>query len=142
MGGCAGEQEADGSRLRRRHGHVDRNRRGDGVAPRGKGFHVFAGVRRDADGEALQAQASGTLTPLIIDVTDEATIATAAAAVTTIVGKRGLAGLVNNAGIAKPAPIEFQPMADFREQLEVNLFGPVAMVQAFLPLIRRAAAGS
>ena len=53
------------------------------------------------------------------------------------VGDRGLAGLVNNAGIAKPAPIEFQPMADFRTQLEVNLFGPVAMIQAFLPLIRR-----
>jgi NAD(P)-dependent dehydrogenase (short-subunit alcohol dehydrogenase family) len=46
------------------------------------------------------------------------------------VGDRGQAGLVNNAGIARPAPIEFQPMADFREQLEVNLFGPVAMVQA------------
>ncbi len=101
-----------------------------------KGFHVFAGVRRDVDGEALHAQTSGKLTPLIIDVTDEATIVTAAAAVTAIVGKRGLAGLVNNAGIAKPAPIEFQPMTDFREQLEVNLFGPVAMVQAFLPLIR------
>ena len=28
-------------------------------------------------------------------------------------------------------------MADFRRQLEVNLFGPVAMVQSFLPLIRR-----
>ncbi len=105
----------------------------------GKGFHVLAGVRRDVDGEALQAQTSGKLTPLIIDVTDEATIVTAAAAVTAIVGKRGLAGLVNNAGIAKPAPIELQPMADFREQLEVNLFGPVAMVQAFLPLIRRGA---
>ena len=76
------------------------------------------------------------LTPLIIDVTDAKTISAAAAAVTAVVGDRGLAGLVNNAGIAKPAPIEFQPMADFREQLEVNLFGPVAMVQAFLPLIR------
>ena len=52
-------------------------------------------------------------------------------------GERGLAGLVNNAGIGVPAPIEFQPMADFRRQLEVNLFGPVAMIQAFLPLIRR-----
>jgi NAD(P)-dependent dehydrogenase (short-subunit alcohol dehydrogenase family) len=44
---------------------------------------------------------------------------------------------VNNAGIGVPAPIEFQPMTDFRRQLEVNLFGPVAMIQAFLPLIRR-----
>jgi NAD(P)-dependent dehydrogenase (short-subunit alcohol dehydrogenase family) len=102
----------------------------------GKGFHVFAGVRCEADGEALQSQSPARLTPLIIDVTDAKTILAAAAAVTDAVGDRGLAGLINNAGIAKPAPIELQPMADFREQLEVNLFGPVAMVQAFLPLIR------
>ncbi len=101
------------------------------------GFHVFAGVRQDKDGEALRAQAPESLTPLILDVTDEAAIAAAAATVADAVGDRGLAGLVNNAGIGKPAPIEFQPMADFRTQLEVNLFGPVAMVQAFLPQIRR-----
>jgi NAD(P)-dependent dehydrogenase (short-subunit alcohol dehydrogenase family) len=103
----------------------------------GKGFHVFAGVRRDEDGAAIRAQASERLTPLIVDVTDESTISSAAAKVADVVGKRGLAGLVNNAGIAKPAPIEYQPMADFRTQLEVNLFGPVAMIQAFLPQIRR-----
>ena len=102
-----------------------------------QGFRVFAGVRRRADGDALQAQTSDELTPVIIDVTDEATISAAATTVGDAVGGGGLAGLVNNAGIAKPAPIEFQPMADFRTQLEVNLFGPVAMVQAFLPLIRR-----
>ena len=102
-----------------------------------KGFHVFAGVRREVDGEALQAQTSATLTPLIMDVTNGDTISAAAAAVTDVVGDRGLAGLVNNAGIGKPAPLEFQPMADFRTQLEVNLFGPVAMIQSFLPLIRR-----
>jgi len=102
-----------------------------------KGFHVFAGVRRKEDGEALRAQVAKKLTPVIVDVTDEKTISAAAATVADAVGKRGLAGLVNNAGIAKPAPIEFQPLADFRTQLEVNLFGPVAMIQAFLPLIRR-----
>ena len=102
-----------------------------------QGFHVFAGVRSMADGEALEARSSGKLTPLIVDVTDEGAISAAAAAVAAAAGDRGLAGLVNNAGIAKPAPVEFQPMADFRMQLEVNLFGPVAMVQAFLPLIRR-----
>jgi len=101
------------------------------------GFHVFAGVRSDEDGEAIASSAPGGVTPLIIDVTDEGTISAAAATVTDAVGDRGLAGLVNNAGIGKPAPIEFQPMADFRTQLEVNLFGPVAMVQALLPLVRR-----
>jgi NAD(P)-dependent dehydrogenase (short-subunit alcohol dehydrogenase family) len=101
------------------------------------GFQVFAGVRRAEDGEALRAQAPKGLTPVIIDVTDESTISAAAATVAAAVGRRDLAGLVNNAGIAKPAPIELQPLADFRMQLEVNLFGPVAMIQAFLPLIRR-----
>ena len=102
-----------------------------------KGFHVFAGVRRVVDADALQNESSGRLTPVIVDVTDETAISSAAAAVAEAVGGRGLAGLVNNAGIGKPAPIELQPMADFRAQLEVNLFGPVAMIQAFLPLIRR-----
>ena len=103
----------------------------------GLGFQVFAGVRKAADGKALQTQTSNALTPIIIDVTDQKTISAAATTVAAAVGSRGLAGLVNNAGIAKPAPLELQPMADFRRQLEVNLFGPVAMVQAFLPLIRR-----
>ena len=102
-----------------------------------QGFHVLAGVRRDEDGAALANRAKGEVTPLIIDVTDAAMIAAAAAKMSDAVGERGLAGLVNNAGIGVPAPLEFQPMADFRHQLEVNLFGPVAMTQAFLPLIRR-----
>ena len=102
-----------------------------------QGFHVFAGVRRVEDGEALQERSPVPLTPLVIDVTKEQTIAAARKAVEAAVGKRGLAGLVNNAGIAVPGPIELQPMADFRRQLEVNLFGPVAMIQAFLPSIRR-----
>jgi NAD(P)-dependent dehydrogenase (short-subunit alcohol dehydrogenase family) len=105
------------------------------------GFHVFAGVRSAEDGETVKAAAPDAVTPLILDVTDQSAISEAADVVAEIVGDRGLAGLVNNAGIAKPAPIEYQPMADFREQLEVNLFGPVAMVQAFLPLIRRGRRG-
>jgi NAD(P)-dependent dehydrogenase (short-subunit alcohol dehydrogenase family) len=102
-----------------------------------QGFHVFAGVRRAKDGEALQARASGPLTPLIIDVTKEQTISAARATVEKAVGKRGLAGVVNNAGIAVPGPLELQPMSDFRLQLETNLFGPLAVIQAFMPLIRR-----
>lgn len=101
------------------------------------GFHVFAGVRSAADGEAIRAQALENITPVIVDVTDDSAISATAAIIAEAVGDRGLVGLVNNAGIAKPAPIEYQPVADFRTQLEVNLFGPVAMIQAFLPLIRR-----
>ena len=102
-----------------------------------EGFSVFAGVRQLADGEALRKQTSHEVIPLIIDITDGAAIASAVEAVTKAVGDAGLAGLVNNAGIVKPGPIEFQPLADFRRQLEVNLVGHVAVTQAFLPLIRR-----
>lgn len=100
-------------------------------------FRVFAGVRRQEDGDALSAASSGDLTPLMLDIRDEGAISAAVDVVAAAVGERGLAGLVNNAGIVKPAPLEFQPMADFREQLEVNLIGHVAMTQAFLPLIRQ-----
>ena len=102
-----------------------------------QGFHVFAGVRRAKDGTALQAQASAPLTPVILDVTKESTISAARTTVESTVGERGLAGVVNNAGIAVPGPLELQPMSDFRLQLETNLFGPLAVIQAFMPLIRR-----
>jgi NAD(P)-dependent dehydrogenase (short-subunit alcohol dehydrogenase family) len=101
------------------------------------GFHVFAGVRREADAEAARSAANGTVTPLMIDVTDPAMIDAAAKTVEEVVGQRGLTGLVNNAGIVKPGPLEFQPLEDFRRQLEVNLIGPLSVIQAFLPLIRR-----
>ena len=107
------------------------------IALADKGFRVFAGVRREADGQALESRTSGELTPVTFDITDETGIAKAVETVKAAVGDRGLAGLVNNAGIVKPGPLEFQPIADFREQLEVNLFGPLMVTQAFLPLIRQ-----
>ncbi|MGZ6576156.1 MAG: SDR family oxidoreductase [Solirubrobacteraceae bacterium] len=101
------------------------------------GFHVFAGVRREEDAEAARSVTKGAVTPLMIDITDPAMTDAAAKTVEDAVGERGLAGLVNNAGIVKPGPLEFQPLADFRRQLEVNLVGPLSVIQAFLPLIRR-----
>ena len=77
------------------------------------------------------------ISTLVIDITDQASIRAAALEVTEAVGERGLAGLVNNAGEVWPGPLEFQPIEDFRAQLEVNLVGPLAVIQAFLPLIRR-----
>ncbi len=102
-----------------------------------KGFRVFAGVRRVADADALTSQSTGQISALLIDITDPAKIASAVETVRAAVGDRGLAGLVNNAGIVRPGPLEFQPLDDFREQLEVNLIGQLAVIQAFLPLIRQ-----
>ena len=101
------------------------------------GFEVFAGVRRAEDGEQLRAAASGRLQPLILDVTDPKQIAGAADHVGGE-SPEGLAGLVNNAGVAVAGPVELTPIDDFRRQIEINLIGQVAVTQAFLPMLRRA----
>ena len=102
------------------------------------GWTVFAGVRRAEDGAALRGRSTGRLQPVILDVTDQATIAAARDTVAAAVGEAGLAGLVNNAGIAVAGPLEYLPLDDLRRQLEVNVVGLVAVTQAFLPLLRRA----
>ena len=102
------------------------------------GFHVFAGVRKAADGVALQQQATGPITPLLLDVTDAEQIAAAQTIVTQLVGVQGLVGLVNNAGIAVGGPLEFLPMNELRRQMEINVYGALAVTQAFLPLLRLA----
>jgi NAD(P)-dependent dehydrogenase (short-subunit alcohol dehydrogenase family) len=102
------------------------------------GFEVFGGVRREADGERLAADGSGAVTPLILDVTDAAAIESAARVVETANGGAGLKGLVNNAGVAQPAPLELIPLEELRRQLEVNFIGQIAVTQAFLPQLRRA----
>ena len=102
------------------------------------GFRVFAGVRKVSDGAALKAGASDRMTIVLLDVTDEASVAGAARAVREAVGQDGLAGLVNNAGISVNAPLEFLPLDQLRRQFEVNVVGQVAVTQAFLDLIRKA----
>jgi NAD(P)-dependent dehydrogenase (short-subunit alcohol dehydrogenase family) len=94
------------------------------------GWRVFGGVRTAVDANELREQG---IEPIELDVTDAAQIATAAAAV----GPE-LYGLVDNAGIAIAAPLELVPLDELRHQLEVNVVGQVAVLQALLPALRRA----
>lgn len=100
------------------------------------GFQVFAGVRRPADGERLATASTGRLHPVRIDVTDEESIRVAAKTVVEELGGTPLWGLVNNAGIVVPAPLAWLDLGRFREQLETNLVGQLAVIQGFLPLLR------
>lgn len=101
------------------------------------GWRVFAGVRRQEDAEALRADGSERLVPLMLDVTDADLIAAAAQRVEAE-ARGGLDGLVNNAGVAIPGPLETLAIEDFRRQIEVNLTSHVAVTQALLPSIRAA----
>jgi NAD(P)-dependent dehydrogenase (short-subunit alcohol dehydrogenase family) len=103
-----------------------------------RGFRVFAGVRKQVDGEKLQREAKGELEPLHVDVSESQSIEDAAAKLSELLGDTGLAGLVNNAGIVQAGPLELISAADFRRQFEVNVFGAHAVTQSVLPLLRRA----
>ena len=108
------------------------------------GQHVYAGVRKSADGDRLVRSAAGEggeITPLILDVTEPGHIAAAAAAIdehTASAGLAGLDGLVNNAGYGLACPSELVPLDAFRRQLDVNVTGQLAVTQAMLPALRRA----
>jgi NAD(P)-dependent dehydrogenase (short-subunit alcohol dehydrogenase family) len=104
------------------------------------GWHVYAGVRKPDDGEALQrAVTSGPgITPLLVDVTDPEQIKAAVEAVTEHVGATGLNALVDNAGIGVTSPMELVSLDTLRNLFEVNVFGQVAVTQGFVPLLRQA----
>jgi NAD(P)-dependent dehydrogenase (short-subunit alcohol dehydrogenase family) len=74
-------------------------------------------------------------------VTDAEQIANAVRQIRDLTGEAGLNGIVNNAGIAVAGPLECIPMAAIERQFEVNVFGLIAVTQAFLPLIRMAPDG-
>ena len=101
------------------------------------GFTVFAGVRQHSDADSLRSSGSGRTQPLMLDVTDSKSIASAMRTVDDAC-PAGLAGLVNNAGISVGGPLEFVAIEEWRRQLEVNFIGQVAVTQAALPALRRA----
>jgi NAD(P)-dependent dehydrogenase (short-subunit alcohol dehydrogenase family) len=104
----------------------------------GKGFRVFAGVRKTADAESLLREYSGVVEPIILDVTDENSRCLALEKVGAEVGDAGLYGLVNNAGVSFSCPLEFVDQAHLEHQINTNFIGPVLTTRAFLPLIRKA----
>jgi len=100
-----------------------------------RGVRVFGTVRRQSDAQSLTTQIGPAFSPLIFDITDQAAVHRAAAQVAGSLGSSTLFGLVNNAGIAVPGPLLYQPLADFRHQLEVNVGAQLSVTQAFAPLL-------
>lgn len=89
------------------------------------GFTVFAGVRR---ADALPAEPN--LRPVMLDVTSQAAIEAAMAQV-----HEPLYALINNAGICVASPLEIVAPSELREQLNVNVLGTMAVIQAALPAL-------
>jgi NAD(P)-dependent dehydrogenase (short-subunit alcohol dehydrogenase family) len=94
------------------------------------GWEVLAGVRSEADGRLLAAEAAG-ITPVVLDVTDADQVAALGDALPD-----HLDAVVNNAGVVVAAPVEALDLDDLRRQFEVNVVGQVAVTQVVLPRLR------
>jgi NAD(P)-dependent dehydrogenase (short-subunit alcohol dehydrogenase family) len=107
---------------------------------RAAGYRVFAGMYDETQKTEFEKEQGGLadLFPVVIDITSAESIAAALALVSDQTGDEGLAGLVNNAGIALAGPVEFLPLDTIRRQFEVNVIGHIAVTQAFTPLLRKA----
>jgi 1-acylglycerone phosphate reductase len=97
-----------------------------------KGIHVFATARTLSRMTELQDLPNVTL--LALDVTNKASIAAAVEAVRKETGGT-LDYLFNNAGMSQAMPLLDADLDEGRAMFEVNVWGAVAMVQAFAPLL-------
>lgn len=98
-----------------------------------RGAHVWASVRTDADEKELGRAYGDAVSVLRMDLRDGESIAECGA---RVAAGGPVHGLVNNAGLARPGPLEYVSPAVFREQLEVNVVGQLAVTQAMLPALR------
>ncbi|MEP9382563.1 SDR family oxidoreductase [Nocardioides sp. KR10-350] len=101
-----------------------------------EGYHVFLAARRADRIEALAKELGGT--PVVTDVTDEASVA----ALAETVGPR-LDVLVNNAGGAFGSePVAEAKAEDWRRMYEVNVIGLMQVTKALLPALVASGAGT
>ena len=96
-----------------------------------KGFFVYAGARKQADLDALNAIDNVQAVKLDVTVQEEIDAAVA----TVEAGGLGLYGLINNAGVFIGGPIADVPLDEFQWLMDVNVFGVYRMTQAFAPMI-------
>jgi NAD(P)-dependent dehydrogenase (short-subunit alcohol dehydrogenase family) len=102
-----------------------------------RGWRVFAGVMPGL--ETAELTRGVTLTVIEQNVTNEAMVQAGARQVAEALGGAGLDLLINNAGIADIAtgPIEGVNLEEGMKLLDVNLFGQVRVIKAFLPLLHQ-----
>jgi len=97
-----------------------------------RGWDVIAGVRSEQDAAVVTALDPQRISSVILDVTDAGHIARLGPSL-----PERLDAVVNNAGIVVSGPMETVSPEDWREQLEVNVIGQLAVTQAVLPRLRK-----
>jgi NAD(P)-dependent dehydrogenase (short-subunit alcohol dehydrogenase family) len=100
-----------------------------------RNYRIFGSVRKKEDAERLKAEFGERFIPLLMDVTDMASIEKAADLVKTLLNGMGLCGLINNSGIAISGPVEHLAIEKVEYNFNVNVLGIFRVTKAFLPLL-------
>ena len=103
------------------------------------GHRLVATARNPAQLADLVERYGDQVRAVPLDVRDERAAAEAIAATVAAFGRLDV--LVNNAGYGDVGSIEDTPLADFRAQIETNLFGVINVTKAALPLLREQRSG-
>jgi NAD(P)-dependent dehydrogenase (short-subunit alcohol dehydrogenase family) len=103
-----------------------------------KGYIVFGTAISAAEVQELKEASGGRVSLTVCDITKEQAVKTWAAGVSEALGGGGLDLLINNAGILTPGPLEVLPLDAIRHEFEVNVFGALSVMNAFLPALRTA----
>ena len=103
-----------------------------------KGYSVFGTALSEEEVRELKAASDGGVNLTIADMTVEAAVRAWAKGVSETLGDAGLDLLINNAGILTPGPIEILPLEAIRREFDVNVFGALSVINAFLPALRQA----
>jgi NAD(P)-dependent dehydrogenase (short-subunit alcohol dehydrogenase family) len=101
------------------------------------GWKVFAGIR-DQGAAGRLADIGPRVTPIELDICDDASIARARGEIINRLDGHGLDGLVNLVGASVDGPLESLARESMRDQFDVNVFGHLAVTQSLLPLLRTA----
>jgi NAD(P)-dependent dehydrogenase (short-subunit alcohol dehydrogenase family) len=99
------------------------------------GWRVFGSVRKEKDAADASAALGANFTPLLFDVTDDAAIRREATKVEAALGGKTLGALINNAGVAVAGPVGYLDIDDLKRQMDINVYGPIRVTQAFLPML-------
>ncbi|UGY15493.1 SDR family NAD(P)-dependent oxidoreductase [Bradyrhizobium septentrionale] len=103
-----------------------------------KGYIVFGTAMSGAEVQHLKEASGGRVSLTVCDMTKEQAVKAWAGGVSDALGASGLDLLINNAGILTPGPIEVLPLDAIRREFDVNVFGALAVMNAFLPALRKA----
>jgi len=103
-----------------------------------KGYVVFGTAFTADEVQDLKDASGGRVSLGVCDITKPQSVKAWAGGVSDALGDSGLDLLINNAGILTPGPIELLPLDAIRREFDVNVFGALSVINAYLPALRKA----